>query len=91
MPSRAVMVFTGSVSSFETISHNNNATAPVRAVAGINMRWSASQKSARATCGIAKPINPIGPQKAVTVPANNVVYSRMSERVREMLSPIVRA
>lgn len=91
MPSSAVMVLTGSVSSFDTMSHTSSATAPVSAAAGSSVRWSASQKSMRATWGMARPIKPIGPQKAVTVPASRVVESSMSERVRRILTPIVRA
>ena len=82
IPSSAVMVLTGKASSFENISHTSSDIAPAIAAAGNSMRWSALRKSMRATCGIAKPIKPIGPQNAVTVPANNVVDSRISVRVR---------
>ena len=91
IPSSAVMVFTGKVSSFDIMSHTSSENAPVSAVAGISMRWSASRNNVRATWGIANPINPIGPQKAVTVPASSVVESISNNRVRVMFRPIVRA
>ena len=73
IPSRAVMVLMGRVSHLEMMSQVSSTTAPHSADAGNKIRWSALQKSMRAICGIAKPTKPIGPQKAVTVPANKVV------------------
>ena len=73
MPSKAVTVLIGSVSHLEIISQPSKTTAPHKAMAGSRIRWSALQKSIRAICGIANPTKPIGPQKAVTVPANRVV------------------
>ena len=73
IPNRAVMVLIGSTSHLEIISQLSKTTAPHKAEAGNKMRWSALLNSMRAICGIAKPTKPIGPQKAVIVPANKVV------------------
>ena len=55
------------------------------------MRWSAEPKSIRAMCGVARPTKPIGPQKAVTVPASSTVDRKIVVRERVVSSPIVRA
>ena len=81
IPRRAVMELMGRVRSFETISQRRSTEAPVRMVAGTRMRWSEVRHSIRATWGIARPMKPIGPQKAVTVPARSVVERK--SRVRE--------
>ena len=73
IPSRAVMVLMGRVSHLEMMSQVSSTTAPHSAEAGNKIRWAALLKSIRAICGMAKPTKPIGPQKAVTVPANKVV------------------
>ena len=77
IPSRAVMVLIGRVSHLERMSQMSNVTAPHNAEAGSKIRWSALLKSIRAIWGMAKPTKPIGPQKAVTVPASRVVERKM--------------
>ena len=42
-------------------------------VPGTSIRWSALLNSSRVTCGTVRPINPTGPQKAVTVPVSSAV------------------
>ena len=74
-----------------TTVHINIDTPPQSIVAGIRMRLSAVRKVMRARCGMARPIKPIGPQKAVTVPANSVVDRKMMMRERVRLRPIVSA
>ena len=59
---------------------------PVRIEAGTRIRWSASAKRMRATCGTARPMNPIGPQKAVTVPASRVVERKINSHGRDVES-----
>ena len=60
-------------------------------VPGTSIRWSALLNSSRVTCGTARPINPTGPQKAVTVPVSSAVETKMNVRERFMFIPIVRA
>ena len=43
----------------------------------------------RARCGMARPIKPIGPQKAVTEPASRVVDRKIIMRERVRFKPIV--
>ena len=47
-------------------------------VPGTSIRWSALLNSSRVTCGTARPINPTGPQKAVTVPVSSAVETKMN-------------
>ena len=56
-----------------------------------SIRWSALLNSSRVTCCTARPINPTGPQKAVTVPVSSAVETKMNVRERFMFIPIVRA
>lgn len=91
MPNSAVIVLMGKVRSLASTSQRSITTIPVRIEAGTRIRWSASAKRMRATCGTARPMNPIGPQKAVTVPASRVVERKINCRERRMSSPIVRA
>ena len=53
-------------------------------VPGTSIRWSALLNSSRVTCGTARPINPTGPQKAVTVPVSSAVETKMNVRERLM-------
>ena len=88
MPIRAVIVFIGRAKYLATISPTSNIVTPESMVAGRSMRWSAERNNIRAMCGTAMPTKPIGPQKAVIVPASNVVEMRIRLREREILSPI---
>ena len=85
------MVLMGRARSLATRSQTSSRAAPASIEAGMRMRWSAEAKNMRARCGTASPMNPTGPQKAVTVPASRTVERKISVRVRWMLSPIVRA
>ncbi len=85
------MAFTGRVNNLETRSQRSSTAAPERRVPGTSTRWSPLRNSIRATWGIARPIKPIGPQKAVTVPASSVVERNSSPRERRIFSPIVTA
>ena len=96
MPSSEVMVLTGSITPWrattsQATQQKSIDTAPHSIAAGISTRWSAVRKVMRARWGIARPIKPIGPQKAVTVPAKSVVERKMMPRERATLRPIVRA
>ena len=88
MPIRAVIVLIGRAKHFATMSPTSIITTPESMVAGSNTRWSAERNSIRAMCGTAMPTKPIGPQKAVIVPAKSVVAVSTTVRVRFMLSPI---
>ena len=80
MPRREHIALTGSISAFEIMSQASMTAAPVMAEAGRSTRWSLSSKIRRATWGIAMPMKPIGPQKAVTEPARRVVDMKISVR-----------
>ena len=60
------MALTGRANCFEKISQSSSAAEPLIMEAGTNTRLSDVEKAPRATCGIARPKKPIGPQKAVT-------------------------
>ena len=64
---------------------------PVSMVTGSRELWLEVPSMRRAMCGTASPMNPTGPQKAVTVPASRTVERNSSVRVRWTLRPIVRA
>jgi len=91
IPSNAVMALIGRVNSLETRSQSSSTEAPERTVPGTSTRWSLLRNSIRVTWGMASPMKPIGPQKAVTVPASNVVERNSSPRERRTFSPIVTA
>ncbi len=91
MPRSAVMELIGRVRSFDIMSHIRSTTEPVRRVAGTSVRWSEVRNIIRVTCGMASPMNPMGPQKAVTVPASRVVEIKSKLRERLTSSPMVRA
>ena len=82
------MVFIGSVKALATISLASIIIPPTKIVAGSRMRWSALRIIIRAICGAAIPTKPIGPQKAVIVPAKRVVEESISMRVRRVFKPI---
>ena len=63
-------------------SHNSSRLAPNSAQAGTVSRWLDVCMIPRARCGTATPMNAIGPQKAVTPPANKPVANTMYKRVR---------
>ena len=89
IPSSEVTTFIGISINFEKISHISIAAMPHRSVAGISERWSASRIIILATCGIASPTNPIGPQNAVTDPTSKVVAANISNRLLCRFRPIV--
>ena len=60
---------------------------PVNIVTGTNILWLDEPSINRAMCGTAKPINEMGPQKAVVVAVNNPEQKRMAIRVRLILTP----
>ena len=55
------------------ISKIKSKAAPSRMTMGVSSRWLAVLKSILPMCGTANPIKAIGPQNAVTVPANRLV------------------
>lgn len=91
IPSNAVMALIGRVNILETRSQRSSTAAPERTVPGTSTRWSLLRNSILVTWGMASPMKPIGPQKAVTVPASSVVERNSSPRERRMFSPIVTA
>ena len=84
-PSKALTVFIGRTSGcpgiWEMVSAIIISDAPNRAVAGNSTLWSALRKIILAIWGTAIPMNPMGPQNAVTLPANSVVAMSILLRV----------
>ena len=71
-----VEIGSGYTKSEHSTSHTSSRQAPMRAEAGMVMRWLEVRKIPRAICGTATPMNAIGPQNAVIPPANRPVASR---------------
>ena len=67
--------------------HINATTAPASMVHGSNMLWLDELSSSRAICGTTSPINPIGPQNAVTVAVSSPAISNKLLRVCRRLTP----
>ena len=64
--------------------------APISTQAGNNCLWSAVRKTIRAMCGTVKPINDIGPQRAVTVAVRMpVTISTMVRTFRTFIPKLV--
>ena len=62
-------------------------TDPDRAVAGNNTEWFDVRYINRAMCGTISPINPIGPQKAVTTAVSRLEMVMSQFRVARMFTP----
>jgi hypothetical protein len=95
MPNKAVTELIGSVplvpGSPEIISEINKNIAPITAEPGIKIRWLEVLNVILAICGTIIPINPMGPQKAVTVPVKKPVLRNIKNLVRIRFRPDVRA
>lgn len=85
-PMNGVMADKGSVprSPGKWVSNNeSNATlAPITKVAGNKRRWSAVCMSRRTICGTAKPMNDMGPHRAVTAAVSSPVSRSRMVRTR---------
>ena len=92
-PKRALIVEMGNayVPILQSISQISKIFAPIKAEAGIVKRWLLVANTPRAICGTATPINAIGPQNAVTLPANKHDATTIIQRVRSTLMPSPRA
>ena len=73
------------------MSQINTILALINADPGTVNRWLLVAKTPRAICGTATPINAIGQQNAVTLPANKHDATTIIQRVRSTLIPKLRA
>ena len=62
-------------------------TLPASMEAGISSLWSDACINSRATCGTARPMNEIGPQKAVTMDVSAPVMMRSQLRTTVVRMP----
>ncbi len=76
---------------WETRSLSSMMIPPAIIVPGIRMPWSDVLKSILAIWGTAMPIKPIGPQKAVTLPARMLVPGNITQRAPLILRPLLPA
>ena len=67
--------------------HKSATTAPAKAVAGSKTVWLEERNANRAICGTINPMNPIGPQKAVTTAVRTPESNNNLLRVALMLTP----
>ena len=67
--------------------HKRASMEPQSIVAGMSLRWSSVRINSRAMCGIANPMNPIGPQHAVTMAESKPVDTRSIWRTRCTFTP----
>ncbi len=78
-PNKEVIAFMGKVNSlagnWAIESQINSTIAPIIADEGINILWLDVENNIFAICGTAKPINAIGPEKAVITPVNKLVIN----------------
>ena len=95
MPMKAVTELTGSTiplpGSIEIRSQASMTMAPVMMQAKNRIRWSAVWKSIRQMWGTAIQMNPMGPQKAVTLPARMPVLKNRVKRAVMIFTPKLRA
>ena len=95
IPKRAVTEFIGKVVLYpgirEIISLNNIIIEPIRIEPGIKKLWFVVLNIIRVKWGTAIPINPIGPQKAVIVPARMLVLIKTKIRDNLIFTPILLA
>ncbi len=61
--------------------------APNKKTAGNNILWFEVLNTCLVICGMAKPINAIGPANAVIVPANKLVAITIIKRLFLMFNP----
>ena len=74
---------------FEIISLARSVIAPVRIHPGIRILWFVVLKTNLTIWGTAIPINPSGPQKAVTLPARMLVERNIKKRERLICTPML--
>ena len=95
IPSNAVTELTGKVFSepvsCEMISLTSIIRAPIRIVAGTRRLCFAVCRAILAIWGTAIPMNPIGPQKAVMLPARIAVERKTIIRANRIFIPMLRA
>ena len=94
-PIIGVIAFNGSTSTFDgntdISAHSNPTIAPDKIVAGRITVWFEVPIIILAMCGTTSPINPIGPQYAVTIAVSSPENKRIAFLVRVILSPILSA
>ena len=67
--------------------HNNSTIAPQSMVTGSSVLWLLLRNSKRAMCGTDKPINVIGPQKAVVEAVSKPVAKSNRFLVKDIFTP----